>query len=243
MPDQGVIASATLQVRARGKNDAVTYGFSEVPVEVLFAAGPWRTFRWHLGQARYSGAYWSATEADLVVYESRLELARLLYADFDPRVRRIIAQPFRMTAHVDGATRAHVPDYLLLADTGPVVVDVKPAHRLSKEEVAFTFAWSRKVIESRGWGYQVWSEPPVAELENLRFLAGFRREWLFAPEILEALDRAELDGAPLAEAFAMAPEFDSRLARASVFHQMWAGRLTTDLKTPLGPGHVLRRAV
>lgn len=102
MPDQGVIASATLQVRARGKNDAVTYGFSEVPVEVLFAAEPWRTFRWHLGQAHYSGAYWSATEAGLVVYESRLELARLLYADFDPRVRRIIAQPFRMTAHVDG---------------------------------------------------------------------------------------------------------------------------------------------
>lgn len=47
-------------------------------------AVPWRTFRWHRDQKHYSGFYWSATMRDHVIYESRLELARLLLADFDP---------------------------------------------------------------------------------------------------------------------------------------------------------------
>lgn len=46
---------------------------------------------------------------------------------------------------------------------------------MSRPDVAFTFDWSRLVVESRGWGYQVWSEPPVSLLENVRFLAGYRR--------------------------------------------------------------------
>lgn len=241
MSDQAIIASAALQVRKPGIDEPQQYGLSDANVATLCTAAPWRTFRWHLGQAHYSGTYWSATESDHVIYESRLELARLMYADFDPTVKRIIAQPFQMTAHVNGATRRHVPDYLLLTETGPVIVDVKPAHRLSNAKVAFTFAWSRAVIESRGWRYEVWSEPPVPELENIRFLAGYRRSWLFDADILAALDQAQLDGARLADAFAATPTFDAHLVRASVFHQLWAGRLVTDLTTPLGPEHELRR--
>jgi Bacterial regulatory helix-turn-helix protein, lysR family len=50
---------------------------------VLSKTVPWRKFRWYKGQRHYSGAYWSATMRDHVVYESRLELARLIFADFD----------------------------------------------------------------------------------------------------------------------------------------------------------------
>lgn len=46
-----------------------------------------------MGQKHYSGSYWSSTQADHVIYESRLELARLLYADFDRDVTAIVAQP------------------------------------------------------------------------------------------------------------------------------------------------------
>jgi hypothetical protein len=81
-------------------------------------AAPWRTFRWHRGQRHYSGTFWSCTERGHVIYESRLELARLLYADFSRSVRRILAQPFRMRAEVDGILRRHVPDYLLLTEAG-----------------------------------------------------------------------------------------------------------------------------
>jgi hypothetical protein len=55
-----------------------------------------------------------------VIYESRLELGRLLFADFAPDVRHIVAQPFLLKADVDGKVRRHIPDYLLLTDDGPV---------------------------------------------------------------------------------------------------------------------------
>jgi hypothetical protein len=68
--------------------------------------------------------YWSATESDHVVYESRLELANLILAAFDKNVHHIAAQPFLLTASVDGEDRRHIPDYLWDTDKGPVVVDV-----------------------------------------------------------------------------------------------------------------------
>ena len=81
---------------------------------------PWRTFRWYLGQRHYSGSYWSATESQHVIYESRLELSRLLMADFDPCVKAIRAQPFLMRALVGEKVRRHIPDYLFVMESGPV---------------------------------------------------------------------------------------------------------------------------
>jgi hypothetical protein len=112
---------------------------------------------------------------DHVIYESRLELARLLLIDFDPAVHRVLAQPFLLKTEVDRKARKHIPDYLLLTALGPEVVDVKPRHRLTKPEVAFTFDWTRDLVEARGWKYTVWSEPEPARLENIRFLGGYRR--------------------------------------------------------------------
>jgi len=66
-----------------------------------------------------------------VVYESRLELARLLLADFDQDVRGIYAQPFLLVARVNGRVRRHVPDFLLVSAVGTArLVNVKPAVRL-----------------------------------------------------------------------------------------------------------------
>lgn len=103
------------------------------------------------GRSTIWGIYWSATESRHVVHESRLELARLLFADFDRSVRRICAQPFLLAREFNGNERKHIPDYLLITDRGPKVVDVKPARRLSKPEVASMFAWTRSALERRGW--------------------------------------------------------------------------------------------
>jgi hypothetical protein len=48
------------------------------------------------------GIYWCATEQGHVIYESRLELARLVFADFDWRVNHIVAQRFLLRADIDG---------------------------------------------------------------------------------------------------------------------------------------------
>jgi hypothetical protein len=191
---------AGIQVRGAGGDVFLECPFEESLVADVLAAEPWRTFRWHKGQMHFSGSYWSATEGRPVIYESLLELAWLLQADFDPAVSRIIAQPFLMTAHVDGRERRHIPDFLLLRANGPQVVDVKPASRLQRSEVAFTFAWSRQVVEARGWEYVVRSEPDPVRVANVRLLACGRRAWLFAPELVERMDDAVSDGMTLGDA-------------------------------------------
>ena len=101
-----------VSVRGADGASANDLEWARVSVERLGDALPWRTFRWHKGQKHFPGFYWSATMADHVIYESRLELARLLYADFDQTVKSIVAQPFLLKARVDGQTRRHVPDFL-----------------------------------------------------------------------------------------------------------------------------------
>jgi hypothetical protein len=91
---------------------------------------------------------------------------------------------------------------------------------VTKREVAFTFAWTRRVVEARGWQYVVWSEPPPAELENVRFLAGYRRDWLFEGERHPEREREEL--------------------RSAALHLLWAGEVVTDLSTPISSRHVLK---
>jgi hypothetical protein len=49
----------------------------------LYEATPWLTFRWYFGQRHYSGTWWSSTMRDHVIYESRLELSRLVLPNFD----------------------------------------------------------------------------------------------------------------------------------------------------------------
>ncbi|MEU3374636.1 TnsA-like heteromeric transposase endonuclease subunit [Streptomyces sp. NPDC006660] len=234
-----------------------------MPLAMLYAAEPWRTFRWYMGQRHYSGSYWSSTQSDHVIYESRLELARLLYADFDRDVTAIVAQPFLLRAVVDGVLRRHIPDYLMATEAGPLVVDVKPGHRAAKPEHAFTFAWTREAVESRGWRYEVWSEPPDAELANVRFLAGYRRDWLFEPDeeicdlavgeeppperlfdpvILDEVRDRVGDGDMLGEAFECLPGRPAPLVRAGVLHLLWKQQWSVDLSVPLSARSVLRTA-
>jgi hypothetical protein len=216
--------------------------WTRVSAERLESASPWRTFRWYKGQRHFSGSYWSATMSDHVIYESRLELARLLYADFDRAVQSISAQPFLLKAQIAGQVRRHVPDFLLMTDAGPVVVDVKPRLYLSKQKTAFTLAWCRAVVEDRGWEYEVWSEPPEAELANLRMLAGYRRKWLFDRSLLDALIGADLDGARLHDVPAAVADWPRRLVWAHLLHLIWSHAYAVDLRTVLSGDHVLSRA-
>jgi hypothetical protein len=208
---------------------------------VLSKAVPWRTSRWYKGQRHYSGTYWCATMRDHVIYESRLELARLIFADFDRSVHRILAQPFLLKAKVGGKIRKHVPDYFLATDHGPVVVDVKPEHLLTKPIVASSFAWTRRLVEARGWQYEVWSGAPSAELENLRFLAGYRRPWLFDAALLDEIRSTHVEGHTLGEVLRGLDGHDPALIRAAVLHLLWQGDLKTDLSTPLSGRHELAR--
>ncbi|MFI6048441.1 TnsA-like heteromeric transposase endonuclease subunit [Nocardia sp. NPDC051321] len=209
---------------------------------MLSGAAPWRRFRWYHGQKHYSGSYWSATECGHVIYESRLELARLLFADFDCSVRRIVAQPFLLRAEIGGKVRRHIPDFLLLTGSVPVVVDVKPGVRLQDPRVAFTFAWTEQVVAALGWGYEVWSEPEPVELGNIGFLAGYRRPWLFEPEVLDAVRGSATSGMTVAEVLASISRLPHAVVRAGLLHLLWRQEFVVDMSTRLRSASTLQAA-
>jgi hypothetical protein len=204
---------------------------------------PWRRFRSRQGQAHLSGSYWAATTCGHVVYESRLELARLLLADFDRDVVDIYAQPCRLGARRDGRERRHVPDFLLVSGGGVVtVVNVKPAHRLADAKVAEALDWPGVLFTVHGWGYEVWSGCDPALLDNVRFLAGYRRREIVPDEVVDRACRAVVDGEPLAVVERrLAAGGSPYAARPALLAALWRGRLSTDLTRPLSGASILRR--
>jgi TnsA-like endonuclease N terminal len=171
-----------------------------------------------------------------------LELARLLLAAFDTAVMHIVAQPLLLVASVEGKQRKHIPDYLLLTNDGPVVVDVKPRQHLTKPVVVRTFTWTRKAVESRGWRYEVWSEAPTVLLENVRFLAGYRRARLFESALIDRMSSSDLLEMTVGEAIRKERAWPELMVRGALMHLLWRQHFTVDLTRPLTPDHVLGSA-
>jgi hypothetical protein len=239
MPPTPIETAPSVTVRDE-TGDLVETSLSDVTPEPICRAQPYRTFRWYLGQRHYSGSYWSSTESAHVIYESRLELARLLMADFDRSVTKIIAQPFLLRARIHGKVRRHIPDYWLLTSDGPIVVDVKPAKRLSDPVVQATFDWTRDLVESIGWRFEVATEQPEVLLENVRFLSGYRRADRISQTCLAALRALNVDGMEFRDVRQSVPH-PKPLVHAALLHMLWTQELSADLSEVLWSKTVLRQ--
>jgi hypothetical protein len=236
-----VTGDARVSVRDAAGRES-TADLALVRVEQLVAGRPWRVFRWRQGQAHYSGWYWSATTGGHVVYESRLELARLLLADFDPQVTAIAAQPFLVAAPSGGRVRRHVPDFLLAGrDGGVCVVNVKPADQLAVPKVAEALAWAGEVFAARGWRHEIWSGTEPAVLANVRFLAGYRHAGRVDAALVTAVLGQVHEAVSIGEAEGIWPGRAGE-ARAARLHLVWRGVFRADLSVPLSAATMLERA-
>lgn len=238
---QGPPSNATVSFRDAETLKEHSIEWALATGDLLGRAAPWRTFRWYRNQRHYSGTYWSSTNNGHVIYESRLELARLLLADFDPTVTHIVAQPFLLQSVVNRRQRSHIPDFLLVTDDVPAVLDVKPPWQLEKPKVKFTLDWTRQLVDSRGWPYEVWSRPDAVELQNVRFLAGYRNPRLFDPALLDELREMQLEGGTLGEAFDTAASRPPELVRAAVLHMIWNSELAVNLSANLTRSTILEK--
>jgi hypothetical protein len=207
----------------------------------VVAAVPWRKTRSARGQAHYPGYFWSATTGGHVIYESRLELARLLLADFDCDVTAIAAQPFLLQARVAGAARRHVPDFLLVhADKSVRVINVKPAGKLAEPRTAEALARPGQLIERHGWQYEIWSGADPVLLANLRFLAGYRRPGLLPGQLLDDVLAAVGPGDTIGGVISrVSGTRRPGEVKAAVLSLLWHQRLATDLHGHLGSGSTL----
>ena len=216
----------------------------QVQARQVTAAVPWRKTRNARGQAHYPGYFWSATMGAHVIYESRLELARLLLADFDRDVVAIAAQPFLLQALVAGRARRHVPDFLLAhADKSVRVVNVKPASKLAEPRIAEALSWPGRLIEDYGWQYEIWSGADPVLLANLRFLAGYRRPGLLPGDLLEDVLAAVRPGDTIGGVISwMSGTRRPGDVKAAVLRLLWQQRLAADLHGRLDAGSALEVA-
>ena len=155
MDEQAADAVVSLRM---GDGSEASVPLRQLRARQVVAAVPWRKTRSARRQAYYPGYYWSATMGAHVIYEIRLELARLLLADFDRDVVAIAAQPFLLQAHAGGRARRHVPDFFVVrADQSAQLVNVKPAAQLADPEVAEALDWPGRLARDHGWDYEIWS--------------------------------------------------------------------------------------
>ncbi|CAN5720242.1 TnsA-like heteromeric transposase endonuclease subunit [soil metagenome] len=213
----------------------------DVSPAALLQAAPWRTFHWYFGQRHYSGMYWSATERGHVIYESRLEWANLLLADFDASVHRIAAPPFSLRAEVDGQFRRHVPDFLWDTDHGPVVVDVIRAERMMHPKIVLLCTWTKIIVESLGWSYLVVNEPSVIHSGNVRFLSGCRRDWLINQDLLSEIRsrRTQFNNRSIVDIERGFGEHLTPSVRPALMHLLWCHEYRVDMARPLRSSTVL----
>lgn len=226
----GLPADAMVSLRM-GDGSEASLALRGVQARQVTAAVPWRKTRSARGQLHYPGYFWSATMSAHVIYESRLELARLLLADFDRHVVAIAAQPFLLQARVSGHARRHVPDFLLVhADKSVHVVNVKPAERLADPRVAEALAWPGRLFRWHGWEHEIWSGSDPVLLANLRFLAGYRRPGLLPEELLDEVLAAVRPGDTIGGVTGrVSGARTPGEVKAAVLRLLWQQRLATDL--------------
>jgi hypothetical protein len=221
----------------------VTGQWEGLDAEAVAAGRPWRTFPWYLGQKNYAGLYWCATQNAHVGYESRLELSRLMLADFDPTARKIVSQPFQLRGIVEGERIRRVPDYMACTDSEPLVIDVKPVRALQDPDVAHLFDLTCHVIESRGWRYEIASEPAKVEFINVRFLAGYRRASHFDTDVLDAVRfSAAREHEMCVGEIVESTRYPKHLALASLMHLLWRQEFTFDTSRRLSTTTIVRAA-
>lgn len=196
---------------------------------------PARAFRWHQGQRHFPGFYWCATTGTHVGYESLLERDRLILADFDRGVVNIKSQPFLLEMRDEVGRIRHIPDYLLVrTNAPPCIVNVKTPDAAATDKAQRLFACVAVCAAARRWHSEVWTGAPAIRMENVRFLAGFRRAWLIDADALGAVLTAARPGMTLTE-IERASGFPHDLARPASMHAVWSSRLVLDLDESLQP--------
>jgi hypothetical protein len=151
-------------------------------------------------------------------------------------VKRISSQPFHLVTRKAGRQFRRTPDYLLITDRGPLVVDVKPSREVAKEDVKLLLDLTREVVQSRGWDYEIACEPEEVIFDNVRFLAGYRRDWLFDRDVLAEV-RSAAGHQPGQQIRRVVDDIrrPKPVALAALLHLLWRQELRVDLTRALCP--------
>ncbi|CAM5719632.1 TnsA-like heteromeric transposase endonuclease subunit [Streptomyces canus] len=202
---------------------------SSVPVRRF----SWRTEQWH----RPGLGYLVSTDRHHG-FESFEEELLLLAADFSGSLKEALAQPFRLRFHSVNGSVLHTPDYLLLTDDTPWLIDVRPSARIEPEDEV-KFAASAEVALVAGWNYAVvagWHDQVVGLIDA--FSAG-RRHLTDPLRQQEQLLLAAEDGPQPFGTLVGRCSLEA-VARAHAIHLLWHRQLGLQLSGPLTDASAVR---
>ena len=216
------------------RNDDVSTELALLPVE---RAVPIRRFFAWPGKRNYEGLWWSNTARGHVPFESLLEREYVMSADFDPHIVAIVAQPLALLwPRRTVGQKSHVPDFFVRLKNGDGrLVDVRHPNRVSRAAAQFTL--TRQVCAEIGWEYEIFTGlEPVAE-QNMRWLAGYRRDRCApADETVAVITRCFAHPLPLGLGVyrvSRSTGASKDMVLANVLHLLWRRQLSANLNAPL----------
>ena len=142
------------------------------------------------------GHFYMTRTDSLVAYESRLGMFVLMQLDFNPTTVSVVSQPFILYAADGEDGFEHIPDFLTVSVTEEVTVTAVKPKLEDTAKNARNFKATAAACELAGWDYAVQSEPDRLFIENLQWLAGYRRHLptvgTYAEQLIEACEEKPL---------------------------------------------------
>lgn len=88
------------------------------------------------GQRNFVGFWWCTTNLRHVGFESWCERDQLMRLDFDPEVKGVASQPFKITLPASAPQDSHLPDYFVRKADGTAL-----AFLVSKGPIKYGVWW------------------------------------------------------------------------------------------------------
>jgi hypothetical protein len=198
----------------------------DVPVADLLSSDPIRVNTWHGRTTTRSGLHFLASAGRLQAHESLFERDLLILLDFDG-VSTVASQPFRLVWHDGERQRRHTPDFMIVADGIPTVVNCRPAP-LVTESLLENCAAVAEVCVARGWAHTLvtdYPRPPFTVISTVAATRNCDDPFGYGEDLVE---RLASDGpAPFAR---LATDFAApAIARAVLQRLIWDREVSVDL--------------
>lgn len=232
--DGDAVATRTQVTYTRPNGHEVCVPLLEADAGDIDGARMARPIPKYRGRRNYSGFDVVMTGGRTIEFESRLEHARIMIADFDPAVTAITSQPMRLTYTPRGGKAVnHYPDLLLLTTSGPLLVDVTSENALHKAKRVAIFTWTAAAVRAVGWRYEVWSGADPIAMANLTLLSACRRPMVVDSEIVTqacAFARSTQMNDLVDQ---LSTRFPPMLVKPAVRHALWRGMYRSDMSESL----------
>jgi hypothetical protein len=213
-------------VQQRWADAAMTVAFEDLPPVSGFPVVPGR--RWG------PGLWWSATTGRHVAAGSNAMRVQLMVLDRDRHVTGLAGRPVRLLwRDPRGQVRSWVPQVFARYSDGTALLADCPSYPDAGGQRALGAAQAvAEACAHIGWTYRRLAPLDDVLAANLKWLAGYRRPRNQGrTDLMAAVLKAFAAPRPLIEGVEAVG--DPIEVLPCVFHSLWHGRLTANLRTPL----------